>query len=148
MPASLCKLPQCTNPETCALCDIIRRPRPLSAREISRLQLTPRAVDAIGDLRKAELQRQIDAEKARNAALRARVTPLQVVPRPTPTAPMAAPPVKAPAPAPLPPPITGELQRGDWAGLAARVDAGQIDKARAEEIGAEWLREVKTRAMA
>lgn len=149
---SLCRL--CSNPETCALCEIVRRPRPLTSREIARLGLTshPAAVQAIADARIVELQRQIEAERALNLRLRARLADRQVapVPRPTPTAPMSAPPMKAPAPAPLPPPVTtfGALVRGDWAGLQARVDAGALTEEQARAIGTQWLGEVKTHARA
>lgn len=53
----------------------------------------------------------------------------------------------APAPAPLPapvavvtfPPTFGELKRGDWIGLSARVDAGVLTQAEAERIGSTWI---------
>ncbi|MDX2014165.1 MAG: hypothetical protein SFW67_28460 [Myxococcaceae bacterium] len=145
---SLCNLPQCTNPETCALCDIIRRPRPLSARDIARLQLTPARVTVIGD--NAQLRARVDSMPA----VQTRAGALAHITGPAVTAPMPAPVALAPAPTPKAPPVvtierangvreafdpSAPLVAGDWLGLSARVDAGVLTARQAEDIGRKWI---------
>jgi len=102
-----------------------------------------RAAEIEAGRRQAALRAEIEATKAEIAKLSRRVTVPALVPAPAPTVPPATPlPPLAAVPAPLPAPVVqffGTLKAGDWAGLAARVDAGHLTQAEAEGIAAQWM---------
>ena len=131
-PDSLCRL--CVDPSKCPLCDVMRNPRPAPVG-------LARVLDLEADKRKAALSAEVARLKAERDQLLTRRS-VGLHPMPAPTVPPAVP--LAPlAPAPVPLGMThavfGPLKPNDWAGLAARVDAGCVSKADAERIGSEWM---------
>lgn len=163
---SLCKL--CNDPARCALCELIRNPRTLNSRTLAKLATsterhvsilpkapTPRPSPVAVSANVDTLRAQVEEERQRNEALKraagvygravAKVAPIPA-PRATP-APVATlrPETatdKVPAFVPAAPAVnlSAPLNVRDWAGLAARVDAGVLSTADAERIGAEWLK--------
>lgn len=155
---SLCKL--CNSPASCVLCEVMRNPRPLTTARVASIARAfngparpapAPVIDTARMQREAALRAEIEAERAKNAALRARVplatpTPPPVIPDPQATVPTAPrPEVRplAPAPAPMANPFEGvdvraPLRDGDWLGLAARVEAGVLTQSEAERIGSRW----------
>ena len=148
MMKSLCLL--CSEPMTCRLCALILNPQRITSKTLQSIRsarvVVPQRTTATIDVKpNPELVRQVEAERARNAALKAaavkyaaHVTRVVADPQRTvPTAPRHVAPAAAPAPAPVM--LNAPLVRGDWAGLSARVDAGRITTKEAEAIGSEWL---------
>lgn len=159
-PDSICRL--CVDPSKCPLCDVMRNPRPLTMRSIATISTgrcapAPRVTRTV-DAAQVGLARVLadEAQAKRNAALRAAIeaTKAEIArlsarrsvglhPMPAPTVPPAVPLAPlAPAPAHRAPSAVlgfGPLKVNDWAGLAARVDAGILTKAAADAIGSEWM---------
>jgi hypothetical protein len=154
----------CSDPLTCRLCAIVRTPQRLTSKSLASLARhlppAPIARTATVDVKpNPELVRQVEAERARNAALKAAAVKYsartsQVLvgskgeltvmdpQRTVPTAPRHDAVSLAPAPAPVVHDFSTPLVKGDWAGLSLRVDAGAITEAEAKRIGGEWIRGV------